>query len=353
MTASQAVPRFCEIDFSPLPEDGPCGRSLLVAGAVVAGLALTACGSAAENAGSGSTPAAQSGGKKSIGLITFSGTDPSANIVVASAKEKAAALGYDVTVIDAQGQVDQANTAMQNLVQRKVSGIAVTVFPTSSLAAGLAATGPANVPVVSSGGGTAPGIAVNVDDSQGEKVTQQAIDDSKGAGDVLTLTYLGGRPCRLRLASFNETVAAKAPGLKVSRQAVTVPGQVESATNATLAWLAAHPKGSAPSFSIYACFDDPALGAVAALKQTKRDDVKVYSFNGVPPALAAVQDGTMTATLWFDQSAVGGTLVDVLDKSIKNGASGDSQQVPAPSVLVTKANYDAFATEHPDAVKAG
>src|SRR4051794_33288777 len=319
---------------------------------IVVGLGLAGCTSA-RDAQSQSKSHVSQGGTKTIGLITFSATDPSANIVISSAKKKAQQLGYDVVVSDAQGQVDQANSAMQNLVQRKVAGIAITVFPVSSLAAGLASAKQAGIPVVTSGGGTGDGVAVNVDDSQGEKVTQALIDDSKGAGDALTLTYLGGRPCQLRLASFNATVKAKAPNLKVDRQAVTVPGQVESATSATLAWLAAHPAGSAPSLSIYACFDDPALGAIAALKQTKRTDVKVYSFNGVPPALAAVKDGTMTGTLWFDQTAVGSTLVDVLDKSIKAGGSSTSQQVPAPSVFVTKANYDSFVAAHPDATKAG
>ena len=273
--------------------------------------------------------------------------------MVSSAKKKAQDAGYEVVVVDAQGQVDQANTAMQNLVQRKVSGIAITVFPVSSLAAGLASTKQAGIPVVTSGGGTGDGIAVNVDDSQGEKVAQALIDNTKGEGEALTLTYLGGRPCQLRLASFDKTVKANAPKLKVTRQAITVPGQVESATSATLAWLAAHPAGSAASLSIYACFDDPALGAIAALKQTQRADVKVYSFNGIAPALAAVKEGTMTATLWFDQSAVGSTLVEVLDKSIKSGVSSTSDQVPAPSVLVSKDNYDSFLAAHPDAIKAG
>jgi ABC-type sugar transport system substrate-binding protein len=316
------------------------------------GLGLTACTSAQQAQTQVAQPQAANGGKKTIGLITFSGTDPSANIVISSAKKKAQEAGYDVVVVDAQGQVDQANAAMQNLVQRGVAGIAITVFPVSSLAAGLSSTKQAGIPVVTSGGGTGDGVAVNVDDSQGEKVTQALIDGSTSGGDVLTLTYLGGRPCQLRLAAFNKTQGSEAPTLQVTRQAITVPGQVESATSATLAWLAAHPKGSAPSLSVYACFDDPALGAVAALKQTNRTDVKVYSFNGIPPALAAVKDGTMTATLWFDQSAVGSTLVDVLAKTIKAGPSNASQQVPAPSVLVTKANYDGFVAAHPDAAKA-
>jgi ribose transport system substrate-binding protein len=324
-----------------------------LASVIVVGLGLAGCTSAKEAQSQSAKSAVSQGGTKTIGLITFSGTDPSANIVISSAKKKAQELGYEVVVVDAQGQVDQANTAMQNLVQRKVAGIAITVFPVSSLAAGLASTKQAGIPVVTSGGGTGDGVAVNVDDSQGEKVTQALIDDNKGEGGVLTLTYLGGRPCQLRLASFNDTVKAKAPNLKVDRQAVTVPGQVESATSATLAWLAAHPAGSAPNLSIYACFDDPALGAIAALKQTKRSDVKVYSFNGIAPALAAVKDGTMTGTLWFDQNAVGSTLVQVMDKSIKAGNVSTSEQVPAPSVLVTKANYDSFVAEHPDAIKVG
>ena len=321
--------------------------------ATVVCLGLASCTSAQEAQKTSTKPPASNGGTKTIGLITFSGTDPSANIVVSSAKKKAQEAGYEVVVVDAQGQVDQANTAMQNLVQRKVAGIAITVFPVSSLAAGLASTKQAGIPVVTSGGGTGDGIAVNVDDSQGEKVAQALIDNTKGEGEALTLTYLGGRPCQLRLASFDKTVKANAPKLKVTRQAIMVPGQVESATSATLAWLAAHPTGSAASLSIYACFDDPALGAIAALKQTQRADVKVYSFNGIAPALAAVKEGTMTATLWFDQSAVGSTLVEVLDKSVKSGVSSTSDQVPAPSVLVSKDNYDSFSAAHPDAIKAG
>jgi hypothetical protein len=61
----------------------------------------------------------------------------------------------------------------------------------------------------------------------------------------------------------------------------------------------------------------------------------------------------MTATLWFDQAAVGSTLVEVMDKSIKAGGSSASTQVPAPSVLVTKADYDSFVAAHPTATKAG
>ncbi len=325
-----------------------------LAAGVAASLILAGCSSPADtDQPDDATDPAAEGQDATIGLISFSGTDPSANITLATSMEWAEANGYEVVLVDANGQVDQANTAMQNLVQRGVAGIVVTVFPVDALGAGLAATKEAGIPVVTSGGGVGDGVAVNVDDSQGEVVTEQLIADAASDGEVLTLTYLGGRPCQLRLASFDETVAAEAPDLNITRQAITVPGQVESATSATLAWLAAHPEGSASSLSIYACFDDPALGAIAALTQTNRTDVKVYGFNGIVPALDAVRDGTLSGTLWFDQGAIGTKLMEVLDGAIKGGIPETSEEVAAPSVLVTPDNYESFVAEHPEVLEEG
>ena len=87
------------------------------AAAAAASLLLAGCSSPADPA----DPAATSdptpdGGTSTIGLVSFSGTDPSANITLASAMDWAEANGYEVVLVDANGQVDQANTAMQNLV---------------------------------------------------------------------------------------------------------------------------------------------------------------------------------------------------------------------------------------------
>lgn len=322
-------------------------------------LALTACSAAPGQSPNPTNPptiapsateADMSG--KLIGLVTFSGTDPSAMEVINIVQGKAEAQGYRVQVVDANGQVDLANSALQNLVQAGAAAIGVTVFPSDSLGAGLSSAREAHVPVVTMGGGLADGVTFNIDDSQGQVVTQRLIEDMGGKGEVLTLTYLGGRPCQLRLAAFEETVAAEAPDLKVTKQAITVPGQVESATSATIAWLAAHPEGSSENFAVYACFDDPALGAIAALKQDGRNDVKVYGFNGVAPALQAVKEGTLTGTLWFDHLKIGDTFIEQLVRAIDDpGAT--PEDVLAPSVIVSAANFDQFAAEHPEALKEG
>lgn len=323
--------------------------ALAVAGCSSGGGTSPSGSGAPTAAQTGSTPADASGAGKMLGLITFSGTDPSAMDVINKVQSKAEAQGYKVQVVDANGQVDLANSAIQNLVQAGAAAIGITVFPSDSLAAGLASAKEAKVPVVTMGGGLADGITFNIDDSQGQVVTQKLIDDMGGKGEVLTLTYLGGRPCQLRLAAFETTVEAKAPDLKITKQAITVPGQVESATQATIAWLAAHPEGSAESFAIYACFDDPALGAIAALVQNERTDVKVYGFNGVPPALQAVKDGTLTGTLWFDHEKIGDQFLEQLIRAINNPGVAP-EDVLAPSIVVTKDNYEQFAAEHPEAL---
>ena len=63
------------------------------------------------------------------------------------------------------------------------------------------------------------------------------------------------------------------------------------------------------------------MGAIAALKQNGRTDVQVYSFNATAPAVQAVKDGTMTATLGVDLTSAGKELVDQIPNIVKAGDS--------------------------------
>jgi hypothetical protein len=64
------------------------------------------------------------------------------------------------------------------------------------------------------------------------------------------------------------------------------------------------------------------MGAIAALKQTGRTDVQVYSFNATAPAVQAVKDGTMTATLGVDLTSAGKELIDQIPEVIKAATPG-------------------------------
>lgn len=57
---------------------------------------------------------------------------------------------------------------------------------------------------------------------------------------------------------------------------------------------------------VWAANDDMALGAIQALEAAGRDDVAVVGADAVPEAIAAIQDGTMTATVSSDGPWQGG-----------------------------------------------
>jgi ABC-type sugar transport system substrate-binding protein len=279
-----------------------------------------------------------------IGIITFSMTDVATNGTVKGAQDEAAKCGYTSSVVDAQGNDDTVNSAMEDYVQKKVDAIITIVTPSSAIGAGLAAAKAANIPVYTMGGDFAPGISAMGDDWMGDIVAARIAKDTGATGDMLGLVYRGGLPCLKREASYDAMLTAN-PGINNQTQQVPVPGQVEAATAATLAWLAGHPKGKA----IWTCFDDPAMGAIAALKQDgyTAGQVLVYGFNGNPDALLAVQAGWMTATLWINHTKMGADAVDEFAKIIAAGSSWTPITIPSEYVLVDKSNVDEFLQTHP------
>ena len=281
-----------------------------------------------------------------IGIVTFSATDVATNLAVEGAESQAAANGCTSTAVDAQGSVDQANTAMQNLVQKGVDAVVVTVFDSASLAAGLAATKEAGLPVCSEGGGPADGMSLDYDIALGEVNAERIVEDMGGEGSLLVLTYSPGKPARLRYASLQEALA-DAPNIKETDSEITIPGHVETSRAATIAWLAAHPAGEEP-LAIWTVFDDSAEGVVSALQEQDRTDVAVYSWNGTKAAMANILEGWQTTTVWLDLTAVGEACVASFPEIWAAGDSWEAKSLPGDYILVDETNIEEFLVDHPE-----
>jgi ABC-type sugar transport system substrate-binding protein len=302
---------------------------------------------AAFMAGSMLAGSAQADGKKlSIGIVTFSTNDINTNDMVASMTKEAEAKGWSVTNLDGRGDPLQANTAIKQLVTRKADAIIVTVFDSTSLASGLAAAREAGIPVLSAGGGLAPGVALAASTGAAPPMVDLMLKDLSDKGTLLDLSYHPGIPCRERANAFDAAVKAN-PGMKATTHEIEIQSAAASSQAATSAWLAATSKATGP-FAIFNCFDDNAMGAVAALRQNGRTDVKVYSFNATPPALQAVKDGTLRATLWIDLRSAGTILVDAIPEILKAGDAWQPKSVVPGTVVVTKDNVDEFMKQHPN-----
>jgi ribose transport system substrate-binding protein len=290
-------------------------------------------------------------GKLVLGIVSISANEANNQRFIQAATKEAATKGWDVSVIDAAGSADQANAAIQNLVQRKVGAIIDMVFPVSSLGAGLAATKQAQIPVATWGGGLGNGV-VATNGSGGPMaipIVQMMLQDLGNKGAILALTYHTGQVAREREQVLDKGLK-QTPDVKVTKNEVRIPGYFEDGAQYATAWLAAHPANSAP-LAIWGSWDDPALGAISALRQQNRADVKVYGENGNAQAIESIRKGFMAATAWQDSATEGVKLVDTLDEAIKAGKSWEPKAVEVPAVVITKANVEEFVKEHPESVK--
>ncbi|MER9202607.1 sugar ABC transporter substrate-binding protein [Mesorhizobium sp. M0145] len=283
--------------------------------------------------------------KLTIGIVTFSTSDVDTNQMVDTMSQEAKSKGWSVETLNANGDPSQAITSIKQLATKKVDAIIVTVFDSTGLAAGLQAAADAKIPVLSAGGGMADGIALSASTGAAQPLIDLMLKDIDKSGTVLDLTYHPGIPCRERADAFDAAVKAN-PGLKATSHEISIPGAAESSQAATSAWLAANANAKGP-FAIFNCYDDNAMGAIAALKQNGRSDVKVYSFNATAPAVQAVKDGTMTATLGVDLTSAGKMLVDQIPDILAAGDQWKPKSFVPGYTLVTKENVDKFIKDNP------
>jgi ribose transport system substrate-binding protein len=289
--------------------------------------------------------ATSSGAERTLGIVQFSGDDVYSNSALRGAADHAESQGWETVTVDAKGSVDGANTAMENLVTRGADAIVVSVFPSSALGSGIAAATQADVPVANWGGGLAAGVPFAADTALGDEIADRVVSDMGGTGDLLVLGYRPGLPCQNREKALDEAV--KGTDIGVSKQQITIPGAATSAADATLGWLASHPRGGKP-LAVWSCFDDPATGVVSALRQAGRDDVLSYGLNGTAPALKLVEDGELTATLWIDGPGQGVELAERLIAHLDDPGSVDSEEIGGTTQVIDKDNVSDFLAEHPE-----
>jgi ABC-type sugar transport system substrate-binding protein len=75
--------------------------------------------------------------------------------------------------------------------------------------------------------------------------------------------------------------------------------------------------------------------------------VQVYSFNANAPAVQAIKEGTMTATLGIDLTSAGKQLIDQIPAILKAGDAWQPKSFIADYTIVTKDNVDEFLKSNP------
>ena len=324
-------------------------RLLSIAALVLGASLLAACAGPADDGGEDAGD-----DKVVLGIIGFSAADATLNktaeAVVALAEENGWETDYQAA--NPAGDAASANSIMQVMLEKGATIIMTLAFDTDTLGAGIAAAQAKDVPVLAmSSGKLSDGVAwasdVGYVPDMGDQIEADFADAEKV--EVLNLTYLLATPGQGRNKLIQE-VAENNPKFHLTDKEVPIPGAVQGGRDFTAAWLAANPPTDGVELAIYAVFDQPAEGAVAALKQAGRNDVKIYSYDATPAGLTLVKEGYIVANVQNGRALQAAQAIEAAERVVSGELTVDDPElVPAAFFIVTTENVEQYEIDFPAA----
>jgi len=289
-----------------------------------------------------------------VGIIGYSAADATLNKTAEQVVSLAEAEGWktDYQAANPAGDSASANSIMQVMIQKGVNVIITMAFDTATLGAGMAAAEEAGIPVLAmSEADLGPGViwANNVGyvPEMGDQIKNDFADYEKV--EVLNLQYLLATPGQGRNQLIKD-VAEEDPKFNLVDKEVPIPGAIQGGRDFTAAWLAANPPKDGVGLAIYAVFDQPAEGAVAALKQAGRTDVKIYSYDATPAGLELVKAGYIVANVQNGRAAQAEQVIEAVGRVASGELTMDNPEfVPAAFFIVTTDNVEQYEKDFPAA----
>ena len=249
----------------------------------------------------------------------------------------------EVTWFDGGLSTTQQRAALDEMASRDWDFVAIQAGEIDALAAPVNRMIDAGIPVIDMDTLIAPldRIAVHTflapdNEFMGAAVTKALVDAIGGAGTIImTQGALGHTGAQGRARGF-ESVIAQHPNIEVL---ATDPADWDPATVVRLweSYLDRYPHISAAFFHN----DDMALAALEVMRARKRTETLVGGVDAMPPAIQAVLDGRMYATVRNSSCRIhGGAIVAGVDAALapKKTPAAPPRQIVIDGPIVTPAN---------------
>ncbi|CAO3402809.1 ribose ABC transporter substrate-binding protein RbsB [Azospirillum palustre] len=250
-----------------------------------------------------------------IALVVSTLNNPFFVTLKNGAEAKAKALGYNLLVLDSQNDPAKELANVEDVVNKKVKLLLVNPTDSDAVRSAVRSANRAKIPVVtldrSANGGEVASHIASDNVAGGRMAGQLVVDMLKGQGAVVELQGLpGASAARDRGKGFHEAVD-KASGLKV---VASQPADFDrtKALNVMENILQAQQKIDV----VFAHNDEMALGAAKAIQASGRK-IPVVGFDGTDEGVAAVNAGTLTATVAQQAGLIGEKGVETADKVLK------------------------------------
>jgi ribose transport system substrate-binding protein len=254
----------------------------------------------------------------------------------------------DVTWFDGQLDAVKQRAAIDNMASQQWDFVAIQAFGIGTLTAPVNKMIDAGIPVIDMDTLIAPLDTINVltflapdNEFMGASVTQALVNQLGGKGKIImTQGALGHTGAQGRAKGF-KSVVEKFPGIEVLDEQ---PADWD-VTKVARIWetlLTKHPQIDAAFFHN----DDMALAAANVMKAKGREGILIGGVDAMPPAIAAVQDGRMFATVRNPSSRIHGGAVIAGVSAVVHGAKtgeGIPKHIITDGPVVTKANAPGMA----------
>lgn len=269
-------------------------------------------------------------GGATIGLIVSTLNNPFFVDLRDGAQEKADELGAELVVLDSQDDSAIELSNMEDLITKGVDVILINPTDSDAVGSAVALANEAGIPVITLDRAANSGDVVchiASDNVAGGKLAgEYIIEQLGGAGKVVELEGVPGASAAIeRGEGFNAAAEGKLE--VVARQTANFNRDEGMSVMENI--LQAQPEIDA----VFAHNDEMALGALKAITAAGRD-ILVVGFDATDDALAAVEEGTMGATVQQLPKEIGAAGIDQAMKVLAGEEVEAS--IPVDLSLVTK-----------------
>lgn len=325
--------------------------SAVLAG-VLSTMVVAGCGSsgssntAAPSGGTEATSPESSAGKKTVGVLIAGQNAPYLSAYVKGLQQEAEKQNVDLVILDAEWKIDKQSFQMQNLITKKVDAIVLNAVDAKAIVPALIKAQSSNIPIIAGNVGLDEDgnkyiKAFTGADSimEGQGAAQLMKDALNGKGKIVEITGSPGmEPTINRRKGFDEELAKIAPDIKIVAYEVGGWDKAKSVT-AMENLLTANPDIQ----GVYAHDDTMATGAIQALKEQKKEGVKVVGIGGSTAGIEAVKAGDMYGTNLQSPVQDGAEAVKVAVKIINKEDVEFFNYIEIPKI--TKETVDQFTPE--------
>jgi len=251
----------------------------------------------------------------------------------------------DVTWFDGELSAVKQRAAIDDLASQTWDFVAIQAFGIGTLTAPVNKMIEAGIPVIDMDTLIAPLDQIDVhsflapdNEFMGASVTQALVNAINGEGTiVMTQGALGHTGAQGRARGF-KSVISKFPKIEVLDEQ-SGNWDVTQVARIWEALLTKYPKIDAAFFHN----DDMALAASKVMQAKGRTETKIGGVDAMPPAIKAVQDGSMFATVRNPSCRIHGGAIIAGVSAVINGAktgTGIPKNIVADGPVVTKDNAD-------------